>query len=764
MARSVISINTGWWFRRGDDDRAMLSGAIHEHWQRVDLPHTWNAVDGAEGPDYYRGPCWYRKEFYLGPEARGRRVFIECQGANTVATVYLNERHVGEHRGGYSTFRFDLTDHLDSSGENLLAIRVDNSPLGDVYPQMADFTFFGGLYRDVQLVVVDPVHFDLLDHGSKGIYIYQDAVDDSHARLRVRARVVNEHREAATVTVYAELRDADERPVAHAGQELVLSQGELREVWLAFELAHPHLWQGREDPYLYRARLSITSYNDTLDEVEVAFGLRTCQFDPDRGFFLNGRPLRLRGVARHQDRAGKGWAISPEDELEDLEIIKDMGANAVRLAHYQHSQSFYELCDREGLLVWAEVPVISALAPLDLDGANAKQQLVELIRQNFNHPSIICWGVQNEIQIGGDKPEARQLVQELHALAKREDPTRPTAAANVMFLDVRDEYNHITDLVGYNLYYGWYTGRVEDMSEWIDRFRAANPKVPLSISEYGAEGIVRYHSSDPRPGDYSEDYQALYHERAWSILEERPYLWATYVWNMFDFASAMRDEGGVRGRNNKGLVTYDRKIRKDAFYFYKAQWSEEPFVYIAGRRYLERSEERTAVKIYSNCQQVSLEVNGQPCDLVRERPGVFVCPAVELQPGGNVLRSVGTSPKATVSDTIVLYRVTSQNPSYVAPPRKGFEVPNWFELPEDEGEPLSEDAGGYSLHSTMRELLDDERSREVLYRYLGKLDEHPSFSMVLDMPLETVLALAPSRIDDRLLRALAKDLSRIRRC
>lgn len=457
--RSQINLNHGWRFIRQNEEQAVDANYRDDHWNEVNIPHTWNAIDGANGYEYYQGACWYRKTFKLEPSYEGNQLYVEFNGANSITDVYVNGLHAGQHKGGYSTFRFDITDLVMFDHENIIAVKVDNTVVDDVYPQKADFTFYGGIYRDVNIVMVNPVHFDLMDYGSSGIYIVQDLVTQERAKLNIKASVVNQSGNEKKVRLWVDIKDATNQTVTYSVREVSLAAGERITVEMACDIENPILWHGRKNPYLYHAEVSITSFNDTIDLLSIPFGVRYFHVDPEKGFFLNGEHLPLHGVSRHQDRKDMGWAITESEQIEDMEYIKEIGATSIRLAHYQHSQFFYDLCDREGMVLWAEIPFISIMSQHELEGINAKQQMVELIRQNFNHPSIIFWGIQNEIQIGGERPEVRRIVRELHELTKQEDSTRLTTMANVLFVSEEDEYNKITDVIGYNKYYGWYHGK-----------------------------------------------------------------------------------------------------------------------------------------------------------------------------------------------------------------------------------------------------------------------------------------------------------------
>lgn len=765
--RQRIPMNEAWRFVRRDEHAASAATYQDDHWNEVRLPHTWNAVDGANGYEYYQGACWYRKSFFLDESQQGRKIYIEFNGSNSITDVYVNGRHAGQHKGGYSAFRFDITADVVFGTKNVIAVKVDNSVVDDVYPQKADFTFYGGIYRDVNLLVTNEVHFDAMDYGSNGVYIVQDEVTQEKARLTIESRLANDGNEEKKVRLWAEIADASGRPVTYAAKEVVLAAGEVRSETLDCVIDDPILWQGRRNPYLYQAVVSLTSFNDTIDRLEIPFGVRYFHVDPEQGFFLNGERLPLYGVSRHQDRKDMGWAITDREHIEDMALIKEIGATSIRLAHYQQSQTFYDLCDAEGMVVWAEIPFISIMSRNELEGINAKQQMLELIKQNFNHPSIVFWGVQNEIQIGGERPEVRRLVRELSELAKREDPTRLTTMANVLFVDEKDEYNRMTDVIGYNKYYGWYHGKTEDFDPWLDKFHRINPDRPLCISEYGVEGIVQYHSESPKVKDYTEEYHALYHEVAWKIFERKPFLWATYVWNMFDFGANIRDEGGVKGRNNKGLVTYDRKIKKDAFYLYKAHWSDEKFVHIASKRFVDRAADRIQVKVYSNCKDVTLYVNGAEFQSKSSGEKIFVFENIALAEGVNEIRAVARDLNVSYHDVARFNKVDEPNASYEAPPvaGEGEEAKNWFDLPDASTEALAElriTDDVYSTRCTFKELFENEDAETVLNKYFGEnFRDRPQYPMMQGFTIDMLAGMAPENFPDKLLYAINKELTAI---
>lgn len=753
--RTKIQMNDGWeFFREGQKS------------VKVSIPHTWNAIDGANGFDYYKGQCIYKKEFFVEKSNESNSLFLEFEGSNSVTDVYVNGRHLGQHRGGYSTFRFDVTKVLEFGEMNDLEVRVDNTVFEDVYPQMADFTFYGGIYRDVSLIVSNPIHFDLMDYGSQGIYVIQKNVTDEVAELEVKTRISNDSDEDKKVRIWIDIKDSEGEIAAYVAKEVLLAPKETKIESLEIQIESPRLWDGKKDAHMYTAICSLTSFNDTIDYVEIPFGTRYFHVDAEKGFSLNGKHLPLNGVSRHQDRKDMGWAITSKEQDEDMALIKEVGATSIRLAHYQHNQYFYDLCDREGMIVWAEIPFISIMSKTETEGINPKLQLKELIRQNFNHPSIIFWGVQNEIQIGGDRPEVRKVVKELNEIAKAEDPTRLTTMANVMFVDDEDEYNFITDTVGYNKYYGWYTGKTEDFGPWIDEFHRKNPEVKLGISEYGAEGIIQYHNNDPKVKDYSEEYHALYHETVWKIFKERPFLWSTYVWNMFDFGANIRDEGGVRGRNNKGLVTYDRKIKKDAFYLYKAYWSEEKFVHITGKRYVDRPGKSMDIKVYSNCDKVSLALNGVQISFDERDEHIFIFKDIELKDGLNTVKAVAVEGESKYKDTGVFNRVDNINESYQAPEQSGGVVANWFETPDlddVEIEDIEISDEFYSTKCSFGELFENPETKKIMEKFFPGFEDHPMFGMAQGMKIDQIAEMAPEKFDDKLLYSLNKELIKIKK-
>lgn len=646
----------------------------------VTLPHTWNAEDGTDGGnDYWRGTAIYHKTFPKPGLSDGERVFVEFQGAAMTAEVRLNGMMLGRHEGGYSTFRIDLTDAL--ADENELIVAVDNGRNDRVYPQKADFTFYGGLYRDVRLITVPAEHFELGYCGAPGIKV---------------TPVLSEDLKTAVVTV---------ETWHNAGSVVITVNGETQTVTntAEFTIKNPHLWNGKADPYLYTAVAKLSSG----DEIAVDFGIRKISFDAEKGFILNNTPLRLVGAARHQDRADCGSAITREHHEEDLAILLEMGANTVRLAHYQHDQYFYDLCDHAGLIVWAEIPYITE--DLKNGRENALSQMRELILQNYNHPSIVCWGLSNEITASsGVTEEIIETHKALNDLCHTLDQTRPTTMAHVFMLSPDDPFVMLPDIRSYNLYYGWYIGDVEQNDQFFDDFHAKHPDTVMGLSEYGADANPQYQSAKPEKGDWTESYQALYHEHLLKMWSERPYIWAMHCWNGFDFGADGRDEGGKPGQNQKGLVTFDRKIKKDAFYIYKAYLSDEPFVHICGRRYIDRVERETEIKVYSNQNTVALFVDG--VELKRqsgEKIFKFIVPIT----GQHKITAISGS----LRDTITIQRVTSPNKDYV---KDGGDVVNWFDRDDEVEKP-----GFFSIKDSMAAVRSNFAAQAVMDELVAPLQE-----------------------------------------
>ena len=625
--RSTTKLMKNWQFTDPDGKTAA-----------VDLPHTWNNIDGQDGGnDYWRGTCIYKTRFAAPAfDKNTQQVWLQFEGVNASAKVTLNGVEVARHDGGYSTFRADVTALLADSNE--LIVEADNSKNDRVYPQKADFTFYGGIYRDVSLLVVNRNHIALGYLGGPGVQI-TPAVNGANADIEVKTWMEGDGE------VEFSIYDA-------TGAEVLTGKG--RDT--AVTLEHPHLWDGVRDPYLYTCAVRLVLNGEVQDEVRQRFGVRSFSVDPKQGFFLNGRPYPLHGVSRHQDRKGLGNAITREMHDEDMQLIKELGANTIRLAHYQHDQYFYDLCDEAGMVVWAEIPYISEHMPNGRE--NTISQMKELIVQNYNHACIVCWGVSNEITISTkDNRDMRDNHHVLNDLCHEMDKTRLTTLACYAMCGPFNPVAHITDLVSWNLYLGWYVPGLFLNDLWMDFFHLCYPNRALGFSEYGAEGMPNLHSSHPRRGDHTEEYQAIYHEYMLRCFDRHKWLWATHVWNMYDFAADARDQGGEPGMNHKGLVTFDRKTKKDSFYIYKAWWSDEPFVHICSKRYADRTENEIEVKVYSNQKQVSLYVNGEK---LAEQEGEHIFKfRVKLNGETKVQAVAGDS-----IDDAVFRKVDAPNPDY----------------------------------------------------------------------------------------------------
>jgi beta-galactosidase len=621
-ARTSTPLTAGRWrFLAGDQADAAAPGFPDESWPVITVPHTWNSVDGPRGGDiagrnrtgYHRGPAWYRHAFILEALPAGRRFFLHFEGASQTAAVYVNGQSIGDHAGAFTAFCFEITAHVNS-GENLLAIRVDNTWDENIPPLEGDFVMFGGLYRPVHLLTTGPLCITPLNFAGPGVHATAHDVNADAATLEVLTLLADARAPDTPCTVRVRLLDATGRLAAEAVQEVAPGTAESRQT---LAVAHPHLWDGVRDPHLYRVQVELLDHGVVVDTVEVPFGFRSFAFETGGGFLLNGRPCRMAGVNRHQDREGKGWALTAADHAEDLALICEIGANAVRLAHYPQADCFYELCDRAGLLVWAEIPLVNLITATEGFAENSHRQLTELIHQQFNRAGIFAWGIWNELGMS-EGPDPAPLVRALHQSARSFDPSRPTVAAAFGLTHQRHpDILGRTDEIAWNEYPGWY-GRQppSHLGEVIDGLHQRVPGKGLAISEYGAGASIRHHTQDltqaPPPNGrwHPEEWQAFVHEETWRELSRRPFVWGSFVWNLCDFASAMRAEGDRDGINDKGLVTFDRQTRKDAFYFYKATWSPTPVLHLVSRRHTPRRHSVTPVKVYSNRGPVTLRLNG----------------------------------------------------------------------------------------------------------------------------------------------------------
>ena len=657
--RTVFNINSNWIFTK--NPLGQLD--VIPEGEAISLPHSWNAIDGQDGGnDYYRGTAYYAKTIVKNELPSSDRYYLEINGANSSATVYVDGKNLAHHDGGYSTWRVDVTDALAET--SVIVIEVDNSANETVYPQMADFTFYGGIYRNVNIVCVNESHFDLEYYGGPGIAV-TPCVNGKDATVEVEVYSTDlKDGQAYVYTIY----DKEENEI-----EKITSSDKK----VSFEIKNVHLWNGLKDPYLYCCEAEIVSCDEVLDNVCTRFGCRTFEIDANRGFILNGEEYPLRGVSRHQDRWGVGNALLPEHHTEDMDLICEVGATTIRLAHYQHDQFFYDLCDERGLVIWAEIPYISKHMPTGRE--NTISQMKELIVQNYNHPSIVVWGLSNEISIAGSDEDLLENHRILNNLAHEMDKTRLTTIAAVSMCKMDDPYLQIPDVVSYNHYFGWYGGDTSMNGPWFDKFHATHPNIPIGCSEYGCEAL-NWHTSNPKQGDYTEEYQAYYHEELIRQLFSRKYMWATHVWNMFDFGADARAEGGENGQNHKGLVTFDRKYKKDAFYAYKA-WlrspEDAPFVHLCGKRYIDRVEDVTKVTVYSNLPEVELFVNGESIGK-KSAPDHFFYFDVKNEGETTIVAKAGD-----FTDEGKIRKVDEMNMDYVLV-EKGA-VLNWFDIDAPEG-------------------------------------------------------------------------------
>ena len=650
--RQDILLNNDWNFR--------FSHQVQKGTEvRVDLPHTWNAQDALSGKiDYKRGIGNYEKNLFIRPEWKGKRLFIRFEGVNNIADVFINRRHIGEHRGGYGAFIFEITGKVEYGKENSILVRVNNGEQLDIMPLVGDFNFYGGIYRDVHLLITDETCISPLDYASPGVRLIQDSVSHRYAKVRAIVDLSNGSSGNQEVELNVRLLDG-QRVVKEGTKNVNLSGNEVMQQELTFEIDQPHLWNGRQDPFLYQAEVTLFRNGQMVDRVTQPLGLRFYRIDPDKGFFLNGKHLPLQGVCRHQDRSEVGNALRPQHHEEDVALMLEMGVNAVRLAHYPQATYFYDLMDKNGIIVWAEIPFVGpggyndkGFVDLPAFRANGKEQLKELIRQHYNHPSICVWGLFNELTELGDNPV--EYIKKLNVLAHQEDTTRPTTSASNQMGDL----NFITDAIAWNRYDGWYGGTPADLGKWLDRMHKDHPEICIAISEYGA-GASIYHQQDslvktvPTSWWHPENWQTYYHIENWKTISSRPYVWGSFVWNMFDFGAAHRTEGDRPGINDKGLVTFDRKVRKDAFYFYKANWNrEEPMLYLTGKRNTVRTQHLQTITAFTNLSGAELFVNGKSYGkAIPDSYAILEWKNVELEPGENEIKVVSTNKKLPLSDS-----------------------------------------------------------------------------------------------------------------
>lgn len=729
--------------------------------EKVKLPHCYNSIDGQSGDGMFKGKVLYQKKVYVTMDDSDKHYFLEVGAASFVSDVYVNGIHAYHNRCGYSMYRFKLDSFL-THGVNDIRIVVDNSKADDIYPLMADFSFYGGLYREIYLIETDSIHFDMLDLSRDGIYVTQKKEED-HFKLQVTGTVINERNQGVNVTLRCTLFDKEQKMILQEIQDLSL------EVNHKFEfnsiVTNPHLWHGIDDPYLHEVQVEIIVNGIIKDERKLSVGFRTIEINSTDGVFLNGKHIKLNGVSRHQDFAGAGNALTREHMEQDIEIIKEVGANAVRLAHYQHHDYFYELCDKEGFLVWAEIPFIS-IPIAKGDNSNAKDQLERLIKQVYNHSSVFCWGIQNEITIAVENEKIYEMVEELSVIARKLDSQRFISQANIHSVQNTSKLNDLTDIVGYNLYYGWYYGEMTDLGKRLDSLHHEKKNLPILVSEYGVDTNPNYHSYTPKVKDYSEEYQVKFMDNALRTFKERPFVLGGFVWAMFDFGSEIRNEGGTKGKNQKGLVTIDRQIKKDAFYLCKAYWSKDSFIKIAGERFKNRHLQENSLVILSNTLSFELYVN----DIFIEKRNISspleVVQSVLLSEGRNIIRVDGSDEKGQIhTDEIVLYYTNKEDSSYVLDVvEEKATVTNWFEKFDlKEIQEIVINDGYYSIYDTLEEINKNEEAKKVFIKYFGDILENETMALLKGlMTIESMSKRSRFRIPKELLGVINNELNKIR--
>ncbi|MBR5232927.1 MAG: glycoside hydrolase family 2 protein [Clostridia bacterium] len=685
--RNIKVINQDWAFAK---KITSAPASIPADWEKLNLPYTWNGKDGQDGGnDYFRGTCAFAKTLPASELPEGEVKYLQFDGVNSSCEVFWNGKKITEHHGGYSTFRVRLPEVKE---ENILVVLVDNSPNDKVYPQNADFTFYGGIYRDVSVIGVPANHFDLDYYGAPGIMVTPE-IKGKDAKVEIKTFIKDDDDCKVKYEIIA-----DGEVIA----ECVMDEDDEAEL----VIENVHLWNGRKDPYLYTAKATLIENGEEIDCISTRFGCRTFEIDPEKGFILNGEEYPLRGVSRHQDRPDIGNALLPEHHKEDLDLILELGVTTIRLAHYQHSQVFYDLCDEAGLVLWAEIPYISRHMSTGRD--NTISQMKELVSQNYNHPSIVVWGLSNEITIAGAAdPDLISNHKELNELCHKMDKTRLTTIASVTMCSIDSEYVHISDVLSYNHYFGWYGGTTDMNGPWFDDFHKKYPKKPIGISEYGCEALD-WHTSNPVQGDYTEEYQSYYHEELIKQIAERPYLWATHVWNMFDFAADARAEGGENGMNHKGLVTFDRKYKKDSFYAYKAWLSDEPVLHLCSKRYIDRTEDVTKVTVYSNCDEIELFANG--VSVGKQTKGKYPFFYFDVKNEGETTLTVKAG---DLEDTATIRKVDTPNEAYIM--KEEGQVINWFEINTPDGY--------FSINDTIGDIMSTFRGKLVMLKFVLMLKD-----------------------------------------
>lgn len=746
-----ILLNDSWSFHKENEAS-----------EQVRIPHTYNSADGQSGTSMWRGRGFYTRKLMITEADLKQSLFLEIGAAAMVSTVYINGQKVYENACPYALYRMSINEYVNE-GENQIEIVTDNSANDAVYPQMADFSFYGGLYRDVKVIAAPKIHFDYLDGSRDGVQI----------------RTVKEENGSCWKVVGTGSIVCEKAKSKGKVRMLLLDQGEVvcetsasmefsgKDTFsLTLEISKPHLWMGTEDPYLYQVKLELYEEETVVEERSISTGFRTIQITSDQGLFLNGKHVKLRGVARHQDFGGVGNAVSKENMECDMQLIKEIGANSVRLSHYQHDDYFYQRCDEEGILVWAEVPFISIISENEAAEDNIREQMRRLILQCGNHTSVYCWGVQNEITIAGENEEIHAHVKRMSEYTKNLDPDRYTAEANIYSVANESPINRLAELVGYNLYYGWYYDTIPGLQKRLDEFHAACPDIPLLVTEYGVDTNPQYHSYEPKTKDYTEEYQLLFTDNALRSFEERPYFVGSYVWNLCDFGSANRDEGGKQGQNQKGLVTIDRKIKKDAFYLYKAYWSETPFVKLGGSRFINRHQEKNTITVLTNLKKLELLVNGESVAKTETVNPMTSFEGILLSKGENQIVVRGYDAQGNLyEDQMILNYTEEEDKSYQYIKKdEGGNVINWFEKFDlTDAEEIQLDPEGFSSADKVGTIMKNPEGEKVILKYFGTMVEHPKFAMMKAMTLDAMGKLKNLGIPQELITVINKELNQIKK-
>ncbi len=730
-------------------------------WETVTIPHTWNGQDGQDGTGMWRGKGIYEREISFSEEEWKKSLYLEIGAASLVSSVYINQHQVYTNTCPYAMYRVPINEYI-KNGKNIISIEVDNSHNEEVYPHMADFSFYGGLYRNVSIIAAEKIHFDYLDGSRDGIYLSAEQLEKNRWNLNIKGSVINEDIECKAIVKCKLLNEND----IVCQKEIEVSVKGHADFSMDVSVTNPHLWNGVKDPYLYQVVVTMEADGKVMDERKIPFGFRSIQITADKGLFLNGEHIKIRGVARHQDFGNLGCAITEKEMNKDMELIQELGANSVRLSHYQHDDYFYRLCDEKGILAWAEVPFISTPPTSKEAFANIREQMERLVKQCYNHCSIYCWGVQNELSVTGENEALYDYVREMEQYVKKLDSTRYTAEANIYSVENTSMLNQLTDIVGYNLYYGWYYKTIPDLQVRLDAFHEECPNMPLLVTEYGVDTNPMYHSYHPQVKDYSEEYQLEFCKNAIQAFEEREFVTGSYVWNMADFGSENRDEGGRKGQNMKGLVTMDRRLKKDAFYLYKAYWSKSPFVKLSGSRFVNRHKEENNLTVLSNLSELQLFVNDVLIE-TRDTAEPVTQFRIRLSKiGKNEIKVKGFDENGkSYEDCMVLNRVTEEDKSYIAEKKDNRAVvTNWFEKFDlsDTTEVII-DENAYSTRNTIGELLANEETKSILEKYMDFLLTDARFLRARNMTVDALFGLGGLALPKELALVLNRELNQIKK-